>query len=52
MKEVEPEWSWIAVCPNCCEPVDQFDDNVEEDYYGDDCLVSCECKEKFIVKLN
>jgi hypothetical protein len=53
METVEPEWSWIAHCPECHEPVDQFDENVEEEGYGDDSIVTCDkCDNKFVVKVS
>ncbi len=53
MKTVEPEWSWIAHCPECHESVDQFDENVEEEGHGDDSVVTCEkCNTKFVVKVS
>lgn len=52
MKTTEPEWSWIAKCPECNEPVDQYDENVEEEGSGDDSVVTCDnCLIKFVVKM-
>ncbi|AUS01777.1 hypothetical protein NVP1291O_63 [Vibrio phage 1.291.O._10N.286.55.F6] len=52
MDIVKPEWSWIACCPKCVTPVDEFDDNVTEDGCGDNSTVVCEeCGCEFIVDL-
>ena len=53
MQTVEPEWDWTANCPECATSAYQYDENVEEEYRGDDSLVTCnECGTKFIVKVS
>ncbi len=53
MIKVDPDWYWIASCPECNTTVDEFDENVEEEGYGDDSVVICwHCNTKFIVKVS